>query len=323
MATMLPRKIDISHKTIFFTAAFLALLWVLYIILDLILLLFVSVIFVSAFSPVVDRLTKWGLPKVVSILLIYLLVVLILSAMITLGLTSITLQTANLAQRLSEAVNSLLASNHLDTSILQQHLPDLSRNIVSVTLDIFRSLIAGILVAVITFYLLLDKEKLEGHFASLFTNKKDKVLSLLKQIEIKLGAWLRGQVLLSVIVAVLIYLGLTILGVDFALPLAVISGLFEVIPFIGPILGAIPGILIALVSSPVLALLTALLYLVVQQLESHVIVPQLMKKAVGLNPLVVILAIAIGSRVLGVAGALLAVPFAVVVQIITEDYFKG
>lgn len=206
---------------------------------------------------------------------------------------------------------------------LKDQLPNLSGNILTYTLDIFQSFIGAVLVAVITFYMLLDKDKLELRFGRLFGKYQDKARGLLRKIEIKLGAWLRGQLLLSLIVAVLIYAGLVVIGVNFALPLAVISGLLEVVPIIGPIISAIPAILIALITSPVLALIVAAWYLIVQQAESHIIVPQVMKRAVGLNPLVVILAIAIGDRLLGIAGALLAVPIAVVIQIIADDYFYG
>ncbi len=312
-------KIDISHKTIFFIAGFLGLVWAIFLIRDLLILLFASFIFVSALSPLVERLMKIGLPKAVSIALIYLVIFAAIAAIITLGLTPITVQTSSLTERLTETVTTLMRNNHFDQSSLQQELPNLSHNIVAFTIDFFNSLVTAALVAVITFYVLLDKDKIENQFAELFKNKSN-ILSLIEKIEIKLGAWLRGQIILSLIVGVFAYIGLTLLGVDYALPLAIISGLLEVVPIVGPILGAIPAILVALLTSPILALMTTILYVIVQQAESHVIVPQVMKRAVGLNPLLVIITIGIGSRLLGVAGALLAVPITVVIQIIMDDY---
>lgn len=139
------------------------------------------------------------------------------------------------------------------------------------------------------------------------------------KIEEKLGAWLRGQLFLSIIIGLVSYIGLLIFNIPYALPLALLAGVMEIIPVIGPIISAIPAVLIALTISPILALGVAAMYFVIQQLENHLIVPQVMKRAVGLNPLVVILAIAIGSRILGFAGALLAVPLAVVIQIIAAE----
>lgn len=317
------RKIDISHKTIFFITGFLALLWMLFIIKDLILLLFVAIIFVSAISPLVDHLTRLKLPKALSIAIVYVLVILILAGILTVGITPITTQTSSLATRLQDSLNILFKNYNVDQSTLKNQLPDLSKNLINVTLDIFQSFITAVLVAVITFYLLLDKDKLEVKLSSLFGDKQPKVRNLIRKIEFKLGAWLRGQLFLSLVVTVLIYIGLFFMGVEFALPLAIISGIFEVIPIVGPILSAIPAVAIALLTSPFLALIVALWYLVVQQLESHIIVPQVMKRAVGLNPLIVIIAIAVGSRILGIVGALLAVPITVVFQIIVDDYLRG
>lgn len=319
----MPKKIDISHKTIFFLTGFLALLWALFLIRDLILILFICIIFVSAIGPIVDHLMKWKLPKPLAISVVYVLVIGGFVAILTLGLTPITIQTSSFMQRLSDSFSNLAVSYHIDQGALRAQIPNLSGNILTFTLDLFQSFITAVLIAVITFYMLLDKDKLEDRFSGLFGTKQPKMRNLLKKIEVKLGAWLRGQLLLSVIVAALIYAGLLVLGVQYALPLAIISGLLEVVPIVGPIISAIPGILIALVTSPILALVVALVYLVVQQIESHVIIPQVMKRAVGLNPLIVILAIAVGSRILGVAGALLAVPITVVGQIIADDYLNG
>lgn len=278
-------------------------------------------IFVSAIDPLVERLTGWKFPKALAIALIYVLVILVLAGIATLGLQPVISQTSSLIEHLNQTVAQLGQGAYGFS--LKDQLPNLSGNILTYTIDILKSFITAVLVAVITFYMLLDKDNIEMRFAKLFGSHQAKPKNLLRQTEIKLGAWLRGQLLLSLMVAVLIYIGLVILGVDFALPLAIISGLLEVVPIIGPIISAIPAILVALITSPVLALIVAGWYLVVQQAESHVIVPQVMKRAVGLNPLVVILAIAIGDRLLGISGALLAVPIAVVIQIIADDYFNG
>ena len=170
--------------------------------------------------------------------------------------------------------------------------------------------------------MLLEKEKLETRLASLFGSKEERVKLLIVKIEEKLGAWLQGQLILSLVIGILSYIGLTLLNIPYALPLAMIAGIMEVIPVIGPIISALPAIFLALTISPFLSIAVAVMYLVIQQLENNLIVPQVMKRAVGLNPLIVILAIAIGSRLLGIAGALLAVPLAVVIQIIAAEIIE-
>ena len=168
----------------------------------------------------------------------------------------------------------------------------------------------------------MERQSLENRIASFFIGRQERVKGLIIQIEEKLGGWFRGQFFLSLVIGTLSYIGLLILGVPYALPLAVVAGVMEVVPVIGPIISAIPSILIALTISPLLGLAVAVMYFVIQQLENHLIVPQVMKRAVGINPLFVILAIAVGSRLLGFAGALLAVPIAVVIQIIVAEIIE-
>ena len=133
---------------------------------------------------------------------------------------------------------------------------------------------------------------------------------------------MRGQLILSLLIGTTTFIGLTLLGVEYALPLAIIAGLLEVVPVIGPIISGIPAVLVALTVSPLLAVLVGGLYLAIQQVESHVIVPQVMKRAVGLNPLLVILAVSVGTRLLGISGALLAVPIAVVIQVVAKEILQ-
>ncbi|MCL5784970.1 MAG: AI-2E family transporter, partial [Patescibacteria group bacterium] len=301
------RRVDISYKTIIFIAAFAILLWIIYLIRDIILLFFVAFIFVSALSPLVDKLIKWKIPRSLAILIVFLLITFLLVSLLAIGFTPLINQTSSLSQRLVEAISYLLKTSFVDQSVVQQELSNLSRDIISFTLNVFENLVRIVSVIVVTFYLLLDQRRIEEWAISLFIRHGEKTRRLLEKTEDKLGAWLRGQVVLSAAVGILVYLGLVVLRVDFALPLAIIAGLLEVVPIIGPIIAAIPAVLIALTVSPLLAALVAGWYLVVQQIEGHIIVPQIMKRAVGLNPLLVILAISVGGRLLGIGGALLAV----------------
>lgn len=313
------RKIDISSKTVIFITAFGLLLWILLHILDIILLFFVAFILMSALAPLVQRLRRWGVPKIVAVLLVFFLMLGAIVGLLTAGLSPLLSQTSNLVQRLGETLSSLLQTNIIDQTVIQQEMSRLSAQLVTLSVDVFKNLISWVSVLVVTIYMLLDQEKLEDYATSFFGERKERIKGLLNKIEYKLGSWLRGQAILSLTVGILVYIGLVALGVEFALPLAIIAGLLEVVPVIGPIISAIPAILIGLTVSPLFAALVGGLYLVIQQLESHVIVPQFMKRAVGLNPLLVILAVSIGGRLLGIAGALLAVPITVVILLIIEE----
>lgn len=316
------RRIDISWKTVVFITAFLIFLWVIAQILDIILLFFVAFIFMSALAPTVDKLTSWKVPRVLSILLVVGVIITLFIIAITLGLTPLVTQTSNLTKRLAETTEALLAANHIDQTVVQQELSNLSGQAVDITVGVFKNLISLVSVLVVTVYLLLDRSRIEEYGTSFFGRNQEKAKRVLRIIEDKLGAWLQGQAVLSLLIGVLVYIGLVLLGIDYALPLAIVAGLLEVVPVLGPIISAIPAVLIALTISPVFAAVVAGMYFAIQQLEGHVIVPQVMRRAVGLNPLLVILAISVGGRLLGIGGALLAVPIAVVIQLLLQESLK-
>ena len=277
----------------------------------------------SALFPVVNRLTLLKIPKALAILLVYVLIFGLVGTVITLSFTPLIEQTVTLSTTLPEIFSNLLKISNVDQSVIQRELGNLSGNLFTVTKSIFDHLITIIFLLVLTFYLLLERQGLEKRVSTLFVGQELRVKKLIVEVEEKLGAWFRGQLILSVMISVLCYLGLTILQIPYALPLAIVAGFLEVVPVIGPIISAIPAILLGLTISPVLAAGVAAMYFIIQQMESHVIVPQIMNKAVGLNPLVVILAIAVGGRLLGIGGALLAVPITVVIQVIVTDVLKG
>lgn len=313
------RRVDISYKTIIFITVFLLLLWVLFLIRDIILLLLISFILMSAFAPLVDRLVKWRVPKAAAIGLVFILVIGGIGGLIAVGLTPLVNETSNLIRSLSEGLGLFLQVNLVDQSVIQNELSKFSGQLIDLTLNLFDFILRFVTVLVITFYLLLDRIHIEERVASLFLHHKGRAEMLIKDIESKLGAWLRGQMVLSVVIAVSVYIGLTLIGLDYALPLAIIAGLLEIIPIIGPIIAAAPAVLIAFTTSVPLAIFVGIMYAVIQQLESNIIVPQLMKRAVGLNPLLIIIAITVGGRLLGVGGALLAVPIAVVIQVVAQE----
>lgn len=316
------RKIDISHRTIIFIAVFILGLWLIYLIRDLLLILFIAVILMSALSPLVKVFTNLKIPKPLSIAITYIIIIACLAAILVGIVPPLIEQSSKLITTLPRLAGDFFNITGVDKSVLQSELSNLSRNILSLTINIFDHFLTIIFLLVLTFYLLLEREKLEERIAILFIGRESRVRNLIHHIQEKLGAWLRGQLLLSIIIGVSSYIGLTLLNIPYALPLALFAGIMEVVPVMGPIISAIPAMLIALTVSPVLSLAVAGMFFVIQQLENHLIVPQVMKRAVGLNPLIVILAIAIGSRLLGFSGALLAVPIAVVLQIIVTEIIE-
>lgn len=323
MIQAMPKKIDISHKTVIFITIFLLGLWAIYLIRDLLIIIFVSLILMSALIPLVNFFVGLKLPKALSIALTYIIIIAIVVSVLVGILPPLIEQTSKLTIILPSLTAKFFNITNIDRSVVQSELSDLSKNIFSFTFTLFDDFLTIIFLLVLTFYLLLERDNLENRISALFVGKEERIRKLIIHIQEKLGAWLRGQLLLSLIIGIMSYIGLTILNIPYALPLALLAGVMEVVPVIGPIISALPAIAIALTISPFLSAGVAAMFFIIQQSENHLIVPQVMKRAVGLNPLVVILAIAIGSRILGFAGALLAVPIAVVLQIIVSEIIAG
>jgi len=318
-----PPTIEISHKTIIFTVLFLISLLFLYKIRVVLLLLFIAIIFMSALSPIVDKLEKFKLPRGLSIILLYI----IIWAGISYGIASLVPplveQSTKFISRLPQDM-AQLTQGRFDLSILQPHLNALPETILRLALNIFNNIITIFTFMVILYYLIIERKNLKKSLTFLFGDgdREKHAEHFISKLERKLGSWMRGQLALMLIVGLMSYIGLTFLGVEFAVPLAFIAGIFEIIPNIGPTISMIPATLVALGSSPILGLATFALYLLIQQLENNLIVPKIMSKAVGLSPLLIIIALFAGFRTAGAAGAVLAVPILLFIEIIINDLYR-
>jgi len=320
----MPRKVEISHRTIIFTVFFLISLWLIYQIRQIIVALFISLIFMSALDPAVDRLEKRRLPRWLAILLIYLIIFSILGLMVAMIVPVFVEQTSDFIVKMSVFLKQF-GWLGIDSNIVASQIASLSTipaNILRLIVDLFSNLVAILALAVITFYLLLERKNLNQYLLFLFgESEKEKAKLFVNKIENRLGNWVRGEITLMAIVGVMSFWGLKFLGIDFALPLAILAGLLEIIPNIGPTVAAIPAVMSGLAISPFQGLAVAALYFLIQQLENSLIVPKVMEKVTGTNPLVTILALAIGFKLAGVTGAILAVPSVLVLSVIVSEIF--
>lgn len=314
----MPRKVEISHRTIIFVVLLLAGLWFLLQITDVIFIVFVAFIIMSALKPLVDRLQKLKIPRGLAILLIYLVIWGLIGGVISLIIRPLFDQTSHLIALLPAALGriSLFSDNQqIITDQLVSRIGSLPTGIVKFVVGFFGNLLSVFTTLVISFYMLLEHKNLDEAVASIFGHEhQEKVLKIIQTIGIRLGGWVRGEMILMFSIGIMTYVGLSILGVEIALPLAIIAGFLEVVPNIGPVVSAVPAILIALTIHPLTALLTALMYLLVQLLENNILVPNVMRKAVGVNPLVSILGLLVGFKLAGVAGAVLAIPLVIVIE---------
>jgi predicted PurR-regulated permease PerM len=304
-------KIEISIKTVLFTAAFLAALWLLMQIRDILFLLFIAFLLMTAIHPFVTRLERLRIPRIVGILLTYVILISFIAVVLINVAPIFIVQFGKLIQALSSYVSESLPSGAIDVSAVTQQIAPIGESLVKVTIGIFSNIFTFIAIFAFTFYFLLERSHAEEIVTSIVGEAMAKnIIVLLRRIERRLGVWVRGEFVLMSAVGLCSFIGLTILHVDFALPLAIVAGLLELVPMLGPIIASITATLVALSVSPLLALSVVALYIIIQQLENNILVPYIMKKSVGLAPIVTILALMIGARLAGIIGAILAVPIA-------------
>ena len=290
--------------------------WLVFEIREVLIALFVSYILMATIAPYVEALERFRFPKPVAVIVPYIGALVIASLVILSLLPFLVIQLQLLFSKLPSYLDQDIRflGVVIDASKLNgfasSELENIGRGALSITSKIFGGVFSAISIFAISFYLLLYRDSVRNNFSSMFSKTyQNKVRKITLLVEERLGGWLRGQLILSGFIGIITWIILTLLGIEFALPLAVIAALLEIVPTIGPIIAAIPAIIVAMNVSLPLALVTGLAYFLIQLLENNILVPRIMQKAVGLNPIVIIIGIIIGGKLLGVPGALLAIPF--------------
>lgn len=308
-------KVEISHKTIVYTLILLASIWFILQIGDFLLLLFLSFILMAGLRPPVDWLEKKRIPRIIAILLMYTVVFGFVGAAVAGLIPSLGAQSGNFVKELPLFINRTFPAFSIDFQSIVSQIAPVGENLLKFTVNLFSNIIATLTLLTFTFYFLLERKHLHDMLSGLLgIDAGMHVFGIMTRLEKRLSAWVLGQLMLMLFIGGIVYGGLFFLGIEFAIPLAVFAGVLEIVPTVGPILSAVPAILVAFAHSPVLALSVLALYVIVQQIENNILVPLVMKKSVGLSPVLTILALMIGGRFGGIAGAILAVPILLTIQ---------
>lgn len=322
---MKPQKIEISAKTIVFTVLFILSLGLLWQIRELIFSLFIAFIIAGALKPGVNFLERIKFPRIVAALAVYLLFIFSLYSIFSLIIPPLLSEMIFLFKNLPEIIQSIFPQPNvaINFDFLTQNIPSIANQTLTFIKGLFSNAIFVTSTLFFGFYFLLEKNlenKLLGHFFEEIEISKIELISTRAQKRMR--SWFWGEVVLMIVVGTMTYIGLNIIGMKYALALAVLAGLLEIVPSLGPITSSIPAILIGLSYSPVLGLYCAILYLVVQQLENNLIVPVVMKKATDLHPIVTLIAMVVGGKLAGIMGVLLAVPSTIFIETILIESQK-
>ncbi len=321
----MPRKIEISYKTIVFTVLFILFITFLYYIKDIILQLFVALLIMAVLNPIVTKLEKYKIPRAASVLIVYLiLVVFLIFAVATLvpALVDQTAKFSNAIPRIMAELNIPIEVVDQITTQLTSQLSSLPSQILRIGVSVFSNIVSLLAVFIFALYFLLARKKFKDQVRTIASeDQAERFDGLLARLEKELGGWARAQVILMVIIGITTYVGLSAIGVPYALPLAVLAGILEVIPNLGPFFASVPAVLVGLGISPFTGLSVAALYVLVQQLENYLIVPKVMQKNAHVSPVVTLLSIVVGFRMAGVVGAILSVPIVIIVRVLLNEFW--
>lgn len=332
--------VNITTSTIIRSILLLLLIAALFYLKELVLVVLTAVVIASAIEPATKWFVKYRFPRVIAVLIVYLVFFGLIIGLFYFFLPPVLNEAINFLAVLPEYLarfdsasplqeSALLGAQSVvnDFSItqivneLRTVFSNVSGSFLATITAIFGGVLSFVLIIVFSFYFAVQETGIDDFLRVITPIEYQKsVISLWKRSQFKIGLWMQGQLILAVIVGMLVYLGLTILGVKYALLLAVVAALFEVIPVFGPILSAIPATIIGFVDGGVtIGLLVIGLYVIIQQFENHLIYPLVVTKVVGVPPLLVILALIVGAKLAGFLGIILSVPVAAVIQELVSD----
>lgn len=314
------KKIEISPKTIVLTLVFILIAAVIYMVRDLILLFFVAYILFAALSPLRGRLTDLKIPQALAIALIILGLILFLGLFLFVAILPVISQFGSFVDSITAIISQIRETpftRFINVGFIENNIRNFFGNAVNLVVSIFQNLLLVFTVIVFTIYLLVERIRYEK-FISFVVGRPWKK-TIFARIEEKLGGWVRAQVLAGLVVGSLYFIALTILGIPFAPSLAVLGAIFEFVPIFGPFLAAVPAALLALAISPARAILVGVAYFIIQEIEGHLVVPLVVGRTIGLDPLLVILSVAFFGRLFGFGGVFLAVPITAVIQVVLEE----
>lgn len=323
-------------------AVTIILLWTLYLVRTPLLLIYVSALFATGLAPlvrIIERqrvvaISRRRLPRAAAILVIYATVLGSVAGIAAAVVPPMVRQSQEFWKELPTYMDlaqqkltswGLISPDASFKDLLQQ-APAGSGDAVNVILATLWGFVGGIFgiisILLLTFYMLVDSQRVFELFVRLFPRRdRNRVSEISELVAVKISAWLGGQMLLGLIIGTMSAIGFFVMGVPYFFVLAVIAGIGEMIPMVGPLLSAIPAVLVALTVSPGLGLGVAAYCWGLQLLENNVLVPKVMGETVGLSAVTVIISLAIGSELLGFVGALLAVPTAAIIQVLFEELY--
>ena len=320
---------DISWVSLWRVLFVIAFAVALYLIKDVLLTLFMALVISSALDAPISYLESKKIPRILATIFVFLAALSVLTLLLYTIVPVAIFEMKNLFEKLEEleipAIGAFITPKL--TEELKVNLGNLTNLLFSGGVS-FIEVIAGIFggiafvgaVFILSFYLAASREGVERFLrAVLPADAEDIAVKVYLSAKQKLGLWLKGQLILSFTIGILAFLGLWILGVKYSLILGILAAVLEMVPFVGPIFTGATAFLLGVSESLTLGIMVIVLFVIIQQIENHLLIPLVMRKTVGLHPVVAVIALLAGAQIAGFVGIILAVPTAVVIQEIIES----
>ncbi len=308
------KNITISTRTILITLGVLGIALALYQVIDIIVQIVIALIFSLAIEPAVSYMSK-RIPRALAVGLVYSLLILLIVVFFTFALPMVADQIKKLALSLPNLINTVGFMPDIKTLVSSSvsQITSASGSVFSVTVSLFSNALNIISVFIFSLYLSFDFPVVKKRFFSLFSDElRPAINQTVVETEQNLSRWIMGQLFLMLVIGLISYVGLAAFGVPYALPLAIIAGFLEVVPVLGPIVATIVASVVGFAVSPNMGILVIALFFGIQQLENNLLVPKVMQSVAGFNPLVTMVALLVGAKLMGVVGALVAIPLTLV-----------
>ncbi len=334
---MEPRVISISTETVLKTVGVVLALGIAWLIRDILLLLFSATLLAGILYPFAEWSSRHKIPKGLAVALLYLALLALFAGVVGFLIPAIVDQTRQASSTFGGTVGWLrdgatelrLLSERLGLGTdsaptfasLANRLQDSAINVVASLNHVLAGLATVVVVLVISFYLVIDDAAIKRAFHGFVPDAYHEFgARLIAQVMEKLGAWARGQLALSASIGLAYFVGFGLIGIPYALLLALVAAIFEFVPYLGPITAGAAVVFIAFTVSPWKALGALVFILAIQQLQNHILSPMVMKKAVGLHPAVSIAAFLVGAKLFGIVGAIFSIPVATAVSVALREY---
>lgn len=332
--------LDISTSTIIRVVLVLLAVAFLFSIWQILASIFLAVVIASGLEPGVKGLTKIKIPRFFAALIIYVFGLLLFTSVFYLVLPTLITESKQFSEELPIGYSNLIGNieeffgrTPVDINIqeevgglvssIQSSIPTDASNIFDFLSNLFGGLLSFILMLVISFYLVLQKDGVSHFLKSVVPREhQEYAVDLWKRVQVRLGRWFQGQILLGLFVGSFLFVVLWLMGVKYALTIAFMAGILEIIPVIGPITAGLITFVLISFQSPMLAVGAIVAYLIIEQIQQHLLMPSLMSKTIGLNPVVIIVSLLVAANLIGIWGVVLAIPIAVTISEFMKDFRK-